>query len=301
MLAASAVPVDVAHLSPAIAHARPRGGPTSRRSEPNPVHRLVDRLVLVGVVAVGVLAHPSPWVWLTSFAATFVVLATSILGLAYVVTLWAESQKTRIQGPRRAPPMIRQEAWVTTQAMWVMAGLAAWPIAAARLGVPTGFTWSLEGTGWSIPAAIAVNVLGVVAVDAWTYWKHRALHSKLLFGFHRGHHTFRDPTAFASFAVGPFEALWTFLPLLIALHPAALHWVPAYVVLVGGFVLLNMYLHCGIRVGWLEAIVPRLGLNTSAFHNVHHSHVRANFGEVAWVWDRICRTRQADLGLKPAE
>jgi UDP-N-acetylmuramyl tripeptide synthase len=28
---------------------------------------------------------------------------------------------------------------------------------------------------------------------------------------------------------------------------------------VGGFVLLNLYLHCGVRVGWLEAIVPRLG------------------------------------------
>lgn len=139
----------------------------------------------------------------------------------------------------------------------------------------------------------------MLAVDAWTYWKHRALHTKALFGFHRGHHTFRDPTPFASFAVGPFEALWTFLPVLIVLHPSALHWGPAYVTLVGGFVLLNLYLHCGVRVAWLEAIVPRLGLNTSAFHNVHHSHVRANFGEVAFLWDRLCGTRQADLQLTP--
>jgi sterol desaturase/sphingolipid hydroxylase (fatty acid hydroxylase superfamily) len=264
------------------------------------MHRLVDRLVLVGVVAIGVLAHPAPSVWLTSFVVAFVVLASVVLGLAYVVTRWAEGRSPRIQGPRRKPPAIREEALITTQAMWVMAGLVAWPITAARLGVPTGFTWSLEGTGWSLPEAIAVNVAGVFAVDAWTYWKHRALHTKALFGFHRGHHTFRDPTAFASFAVGPLEALWTFLPVLIVLHPAALHWGPAYATLVAGFVILNMYLHCGVEVRWLEASVPRLLLNTSAFHNVHHSHVSANFGEVAYLWDRICRTRRDDLRDAPA-
>lgn len=272
---------------------------TARR-DPHRVHRLVDRGVLVGVVAVGVLAHPSPWVWFTSFAGTFAGLSASVLGLAYLVTRWAEARTERIQGPRRKTPPMAREAWATTKAMWVMAGLAAWPIAAVRLGVPTGFTWSLEGTGWSVPEAVAVNLVGVVAVDAWTYWKHRALHTRALFGFHRGHHTFRDPTAFASFAVGPFEALWTFLPVLIVLHPAALHWGPAYVTLVVGFVALNMYLHCGVEVRWLEAIVPRFGLNTSAFHNVHHSHVRANFGEVAFVWDRLCKTRREDLQLEAA-
>lgn len=271
----------------------------SSTTDPFRLHRAVDRLVLVGVVAVGLL-HPEPLVWLGSFVGSFVILAGTVLGLAHAVTRWAEARTPRIQGPRRKAPMIREEALLTTQAMWVMAGLVAWPITAARLGVTTGFTWSLEGTGWSVPEAIAVNVAGVLGVDAWTYWKHRALHSKALFGFHRGHHTFRDPTAFASFAVGPLEALWTFCPVLIVLHPAALHWGPAYVSLVVGFVLLNLYLHCGVEVRWLEAVAPRLGLNTSAFHNVHHSHVRANFGEVSFVWDRICGTRREDLRLAPA-
>ena len=94
--------------------------------------------------------------------------------------------------------------------------------------------------------------------------------------------------------MGPLEALWTFCPVLIVLHPAALHWGPAYVTLVAGFVLLNLYLHCGIEVRWLEGTVPRVGLNTSAFHNVHHSHVRVNFGEVAYLWDLICKTRRQD-------
>jgi lathosterol oxidase len=246
------------------------------------------------------LLHDDPPAWLTSFALLFSVLATSVLGAAWSVTRWAEARATRIQGPRRRPPMVRQEAIVTTQAMWVMATLVAWPLTAYRLGAPTGFTWTLEGTGFTPLTAIAVTLVGLVGVDAWTYWKHRALHTKWLFGFHRDHHRFRDPTAFAGFAVGPVEALWTFLPVLAVWHPAAMHWGPMYLGLIVGFVALNLYLHCGVEVRVLERFVPRLGFNTSAFHNVHHSHVRANFGEVARWWDRICGTRQAELKLEPA-
>jgi lathosterol oxidase len=230
----------------------------------------------------------------------FALLATSVLGSAWLVTRWAEARTTRIQGPRRKPPMIRQEAWITVQAMWVMASLAAWPLTAHRLGEPTGFTWTLDGTGFTPLTATMVTLLGLVGVDAWTYWKHRALHTKWLFGFHRGHHRFRDPTAFAGFAVGPLEALWTFLPVLAVWHPKALHWGPLYFGLVVGFVLLNLYLHCGVEVRLLEQVIPRLGLNTSAFHNIHHSHVRANFGEVARWWDRLTGTRLEDLGIEPA-
>ena len=258
-------------------------------------HRRIDHLVLVGVVAVGAF-HRDPLTWYTSFAAIFGVLISVVLGGAFIVTSWAEKRAERIQGPRRKPPMIKGEAWITTQAMWVMAGLAAWPLSAARLGEATGFHWSLEGTGWTPATALAVTAVGLVGVDAWTYWKHRALHSKWLFGFHRDHHVFRDPSAFAGFAVGPLEALWTFLPVLAVLHPEALHWGPAYVGLVVGFVLLNLYLHCGVRVGWIEATLPRIGINTSAFHNVHHSHARVNFGEVATWWDVACKTRLEDGG-----
>jgi len=263
------------------------------RRDPFRVHRWIDRLVLVGVVAVGLL-HPEPLVWLQSFGLTVLVLWATVLGGAWVVTRWAEQRTERIQGPRRKPAMVREEAKVTAQAMWVMAGLVAWPLTQARLGVETGFHWSLEGTGWTPLTATLVTIGGVVGVDAWTYWKHRALHTRPLFGFHRDHHTFGDPSAFAGFAVGPFEALWTFLPVLAVLHPKAIHWGPAYVALVVGFVSLNLYLHCGVTVRLIEATLPKIGINTSAFHNVHHSHVKVNFAEVATWWDHICGTRLED-------
>jgi sterol desaturase/sphingolipid hydroxylase (fatty acid hydroxylase superfamily) len=162
------------------------------RRDPYRVHRWVDRFVLVGVVGAGLL-HPAPFEWLQSFGLTVAVLWAAVFGGAWAVTRWAEARTERIQGPRRKPAKVRQEAKVTAQAMWVMAGLVAWPLTQSRLGVETGFHWDLEGTGWTPLTASLVTIGGVVGIDAWTYWKHRALHTKPLFGFHRDHHAFGDP------------------------------------------------------------------------------------------------------------
>ena len=94
--------------------------------------------------------------------------------------------------------------------------------------------------------------------------------------------------------MGPFEALITFWPVTLICIPEATHWLPAYVALVVGFVTLNFYLHCGVTLRPVEASLPRLFFNTSAFHNVHHSHANANFGEALYLWDRLCRTRLRD-------
>ena len=67
-----------------------------------------------------------------------------------------------------------------------------------------------------------------------------------------------------------------------------------YFGLVGAFVTLNLYLHSGVTYRWVEATLPRVFLNTSAFHNVHHSHANANFGEAMFLWDTICKTRLDD-------
>jgi lathosterol oxidase len=134
----------------------------------------------------------------------------------------------------------------------------------------------------------------VLVLDAWLYWKHRLLHTRWLFPLHRAHHAYRDPTAFAGFAVGPVEAFLTFWPVVLWAHPRAAHWVPLYYGLVAAFVLLNFYLHCGVGSRLLEATLPRLSINSSAFHNRHHANADVNFGEALTLWDRLCRTREGD-------
>jgi lathosterol oxidase len=140
-----------------------------------------------------------------------------------------------------------------------------------------------------------------VLVDAMTYWKHRLLHTRLFFPFHKHHHLFRDPTPFAGFAVGPVETLLTFWPLLLVCFPVAKHFAPLYFTAIISFVLLNLYLHCGVTFIWLEKVLPRIGLNSSAWHNVHHSDVNANFGEVSFYWDKFCKTTLKDYRKKKLE
>ncbi len=257
------------------------------------VHHVIDTALPLVLLALGLLCW-DPWVWYTSFAMLFAALCVAILGGAGIVHLLSMRIGTRIQGERRKPPPIGREAFESARAMWVMATLAAWPIAMWRTGRPTGMVFDLSEQGIAVWQIVLQTLLGLVVIDAWLYWKHRLLHTQLLFGFHRQHHAFRDPTPFSGFAVAPFEALATFWPVTLICIPQATHWAPLYVLLVGGFVLLNFYLHCGVRVALLEATLPHAWLNTSAYHNIHHSHANANFGEASFLWDRLCKTRLQD-------
>jgi lathosterol oxidase len=242
----------------------------------------------------GFLYRGSPATWFESLAFSFAVLAVPILCGAAIVTLLSRRFGTRIQGPRTRPALIAREAFETARAMYVAACLMAWPLTLWRLGQPTGLTWSLDVAGGSLGRVLLQTFVGVVVIDAWLYWKHRLLHTRALFGFHKAHHVFRDPTAFAGFAVAPLEALLTFWPILLLCLPEATHWAPLYFSLVVGFVNLNFYLHCGVTLGWIEKTFPRAFLNTSAFHNVHHAQANVHFGEALILWDILCGTRLAD-------
>jgi hypothetical protein len=89
-------------------------------------------------------------------------------------------------------------------------------------------------------------------------------------------------------------------------HPLGLTWTldegtggPVRVALqIVAFVCLNFYLHCGVTLRWVEATLPRLYLNTSAFHNVHHARANTHFGEALYLWDALCGTR-TEAGLRP--
>lgn len=258
------------------------------------VAALVDGAVPFALVGVGLLGARDPVVWLACLAAAFAVLAGAILGGAGLFHALTLRQGARIQGERRKPAPMLREAAESARAMFVAACLAAWPLSMWWHGQPTAMVWDLTPTGTSPGTMVALMLLGVVGMDAWLYWKHRLLHTRPLFPFHKAHHHFRDPTPFAGFAVGPVESLMTFWPILLLCVPSFTHWAPMYFALVVGFVILNLYLHSGVTYRWVEATLPRVLLNTSAFHNVHHSHANVNFGEAMVLWDRICKTRLED-------
>lgn len=265
-----------------------------------------DRLPFVidwAVVALAFLSgllHPSAAMFYDSLWRLFLVITLPLMSLSYLLFRFSEHCGQRIQGERKTTPPLFAEAFGSIRAMFVVSCMGAWPMGMYRMGLPTGLAWTLQEMGLTWWMVVLEMYLGIVAVDALTYWKHRFLHTKTFFAFHKHHHTFRDPTPFSGFAVGPVETLLTFWPLLLLCFPPAKHFAPLYFTAISGFVLLNLYLHCGVTFKSLEAILPRIGLNSSAWHNVHHSDVNANFGEVSFYWDKFCKTTRADYQSKKA-
>ena len=78
--------------------------------------------------------------------------------------------------------------------------------------------------------------------------------------------------------------------MLLVIVPSAHHWGPLYFPVIVAFILLNLYLHCGATSRVLEAILPRLLINTSRFHNVHHADAETHFAEALTLWDHLCGT-----------
>jgi lathosterol oxidase len=253
----------------------------------------VDRAVLAALTASGLLCPEGPAPFYSGLALAFAGLAGAVLGAELFTTWLGERSARRLQGPRRGPAKRRQGAWDTAVAMWVAAALLAWPLARSLAGKPIGLVWHLPDTKSAL-LVVAQTLASLFVLDAWLYWKHRLLHTRWLFPFHRAHHAYRDPNGLTSFAVGPVEALATFWPIVFLAIPEAIHWAPLYFSLVVGFVALNLYLHCGVSLGFIEATLPRLLFNTSAFHNRHHANAEVNFAEAFILWDRICRTREQD-------
>lgn len=254
--------------------------------------RWVERGVLVTLVLAGLLCPQGPALYYGALVVAFLGIAGVVLAGAGLTTWISERSGDRLQGPRRLPRFALRAARDTAIAAFVASCLLAWPLARIWGGEPHGLVWTLEEAGgfWTV---LLGNLAAVVALDAWLYWKHRLLHLKWMFPFHRAHHGYRDPTSFSSFAVGPVESVLTFWPIVLLAFPATPHYAPVYFGLVGGFVTLNLYLHCGVASKLVEAVLPKIGLNTSAFHNRHHADAQVNFGEALVVWDHLMGTHEA--------
>lgn len=255
----------------------------------------IEGLVMAVLLGAGLASPFGVGLWYAALATCFVGIAGSVLGLEAVAAWISERPEERLQGPRRKPRLAWRGARDTALASLVAACFLAWPIARMWAGEPTGLVWTLEEAG-GLGAVVFGNAFAILVLDAWLYWKHRLLHTRAFFAFHRAHHVYRDPTSLSSFAVGPVESVLTFWPIVLVSFPWAPHYAPVYFVLVGAFVLLNLYLHSGVSSRLIEATLPRLFVNTSAFHNRHHANAEVNFGEALTLWDHLLGTHEGGRG-----
>lgn len=246
--------------------------------------RVLGWVVPILLTAVGYLSW-DPELFLRNVGTAFIWLSVFNIAGSLVTQLLARLLGGRIQEDR-GKDLTLQAIFESERALYVVACLAAWPMTREAVGLPTAFKATLAEASWGGSAALYLLKVagGLMAADAWNYWKHRTLHNRALWAIHATHHKFRDPTAFVGFAIHPVEALATFFPILFVCMPQLYLWMPLHAPFIIGFIVLNFYLHCGYSVEVIERFLPRAFINTSVFHNKHHAKTVTHFGEMLSLW-----------------
>lgn len=137
--------------------------------------------------------------------------------------------------------------------------------------------------------------LFLIIHDAYFYFSHRLMHTKLLFKkVHKVHHLSNNPTPWASFSFHPSEAILEagILPLfafIVPYHPLSL-FISLLIMAV-----MNALGHLGYEFYPKGFTTHKVGkwFNTSTHHNMHHSKINCNYGLYFNWWDRIFGTNHA--------
>lgn len=194
---------------------------------------------------------------------------------------------------RPARPWMELQYSVLSIVLFALLVSALWLVAETGI-TQVYFRYDDYGTAYFV---FSIVVMAVVH-DTYYYFAHRFMHHPRVFRrVHKLHHSFSNPTPFASYAFHPWEALlevaW-FGPLvfLLPIHPAAF---AIYVVLL---TVLNVVSHLGYEL--YPPGVARWFI-TSTHHNMHHSGARGHFMLYFNVWDRMLGTNAPDYERRMRE
>jgi lathosterol oxidase len=144
-----------------------------------------------------------------------------------------------------------------------------------------GLAWLLA----SVPVGLLIH-------DTYFYWLHRLLHDKRIFRYvHIIHHKSKNPSPFASYSFHILEAVGEGLIIPLLLFVIPLHPIAVYSFLISSFII-NVYGHLGYEIapkGFRKSFLFNI-LNSSVYHNLHHSKFKGNYGLYFRFWDRIMHT-----------
>lgn len=199
-------------------------------------------------------------------------------------------QTKKIQKAQPTQSEIRHEI------VWSLSSCFVWLFIAALVTVATTYGWMhlyFDIGQFGIPYFVFTVIVLIFAHDAYFYWTHWFMHStaKRFYFFHKIHHTSKNPTPFAIFAFGPFEAL-----LLGAYVPIMLTLIPVHFYALLTWFLFETVVNIAGHLGY-ELFRPHVThtwwgryLNTGIHHNMHHQDTRYNFGHYFNFWDKKMKT-----------
>ena len=136
----------------------------------------------------------------------------------------------------------------------------------------------------------------VLVHDAYFYWIHRAMHTKMLFKIaHLHHHKSRTPTPWTAYSFATLEAVVeaAYMPLfliitsLLGLQYAGF----ALLLFLWHMIIRNVMAHAGSELfpaGWVDNPLTSW-ISTTTHHDLHHSSGH-NYGFYFTFWDRMMGT-----------
>lgn len=217
----------------------------------------------------------------------------AIVGLLYLlVWKWGEKRlvSRRIQARKRVDGQQIRFEIKNTLIVLIASSPVTLAISMLYASGATKLTLDASVIGWPIIAATFVAVL--ILNDAWFYFWHRLLHHPKLFRYvHATHHKSVDVNPFSSYSFHWFEGFILGAWIL----PVAL-FVPVYIPMLGALHAIglanNVMSHLGYEFfprGLLRVPLLRW-INTSTYHNLHHSSFNGNYALMFRFWDRMLGT-----------
>lgn len=217
----------------------------------------------------------------------------ALVGLAFlVVWRWGRERfrGARIQGKER---LTRKQIVFEVRHTLVTLGLGTLTAVAISLLYASGstkLTTDAAALGWPTIAATFVAI--ILLNDGWFYFWHRVLHHPRLFRHvHAVHHKSVDVNPFSSYSFHALEGLilggWVIPAVLV---------VPLYLPMFGALqavgIANNVMSHLGYEFlpRWLLRVPLLRWLNTSTYHNLHHTTLHGNYGLFTRLWDRLLGT-----------
>jgi sterol desaturase/sphingolipid hydroxylase (fatty acid hydroxylase superfamily) len=215
-----------------------------------------------------------------------------VSALFLVVWKWGEQRllKYRIQVRKRVNA--KQIGFEVRHSLVVLfiGAITATLISVLHASGRTNLTRDADSLGWPLIVATTVGLLAFS--DAWFYFWHRLFHHPKLFRYvHAVHHKSVDVNPFSSYSFHWIEGA-----ILGAWIVPAVVFVPMYLPSLAFVQVVGMANNLMSHLGY-ELLPPKLlripllrWMNTSTFHNLHHTALNGNFGLMSRFWDRLLGT-----------
>tara|TARA_A200000159_G_scaffold112431_1_gene105519 strand:+ start:754 stop:1557 length:804 start_codon:yes stop_codon:yes gene_type:complete len=146
---------------------------------------------------------------------------------------------------------------------------------------------------WWIPIGV---LLALILHDSYFYWMHRIIHHPGLYKkVHFLHHKSINPTPWTSYSFHFIEAVFESMFIVILLFFIPMSKISLLVFGLCAFSI-NIYGHLGYEIApkWFRNSFLFEFINSSVYHNMHHSKFIGNYGLYFRFWDRLMKTEHPD-------